>query len=408
MANRYANLVGSNKIKDEWTKINAGFDAVQADMDAEVAAREQLENRVDTILNEPNPNKDAELVDIRTPDPTYTPGRTISVAGDITRDMQARIVEVEPLKNASMGLNRNAIINGNFDIWQRGTNFTNVSSTPAYSADRWMFRCDTLSQQATNGSEPFNARYYARLSYDGVANLTPFIGQSIEDVRTLAGKSVTLSFWAKSSSPLILEHVALNQVFGTGGSTTVTVAQSLTIDSATWKKYTLTFALPSISGKTIGTNSMLQLIIRFKQNIAMTVDIAQVQLNEGDTALPFQPRHFAIELALCQRYFNKVGFSTHTAFAVGQCLTTTVAFVNYFPPVEMRTIPTLITGGSLALSSANNTPIPVTSLSLSANNSAPNVYTLSVNVASGLVAGNATRLMANNDANAYIAFDAEL
>ena len=34
MANRYANLVGSNKIKDEYTKINAGFDAVQAEMDA--------------------------------------------------------------------------------------------------------------------------------------------------------------------------------------------------------------------------------------------------------------------------------------------------------------------------------------------------------------------------------------
>ena len=34
MANRYANLVGSNKIKDEYGKINAGFDAVQAEMDA--------------------------------------------------------------------------------------------------------------------------------------------------------------------------------------------------------------------------------------------------------------------------------------------------------------------------------------------------------------------------------------
>lgn len=33
MANRYANLVGANKIKDEYTKINAGFDAVQVDVD---------------------------------------------------------------------------------------------------------------------------------------------------------------------------------------------------------------------------------------------------------------------------------------------------------------------------------------------------------------------------------------
>lgn len=92
MANRYANLVGANKIKDEYTKINTGFDKVEQEMDAEVAAREQLEDRVDTIINDPSPNKDAELVDIRTPDPTYTPVRTINVAGDITRDMQAQFV----------------------------------------------------------------------------------------------------------------------------------------------------------------------------------------------------------------------------------------------------------------------------------------------------------------------------
>ena len=36
MPNRYANLVGANKIKDEWQKINAGFDAVQSEMDGKV------------------------------------------------------------------------------------------------------------------------------------------------------------------------------------------------------------------------------------------------------------------------------------------------------------------------------------------------------------------------------------
>lgn len=110
MANRYANLVGTNKIKDEYTKINTGFDAVQADMDAEIAAREQtdanlaqevidreaavqaVDSRVDTIIQGGGPDKDAELVDIRTPDSSYTPERTINVAGDVTRDMQAQFV----------------------------------------------------------------------------------------------------------------------------------------------------------------------------------------------------------------------------------------------------------------------------------------------------------------------------
>jgi len=110
VANRYANLVGTNKIKNEYTKINIGFDVVQADMDAEIAAREKtdanlaqevinrksavqaVDNRVDQIIQGGGPDKDAELVDIRTPDPSYTPQRTINVAGDLTRDMQSQFV----------------------------------------------------------------------------------------------------------------------------------------------------------------------------------------------------------------------------------------------------------------------------------------------------------------------------
>src|SRR5690606_9988166 len=48
MANRYANLVGSNKIKDEYQKINIGFDKVEQEMDAKADADElaSLENTV--------------------------------------------------------------------------------------------------------------------------------------------------------------------------------------------------------------------------------------------------------------------------------------------------------------------------------------------------------------------------
>jgi len=49
MANRYANLVGANKIKDEYAKINTGFDAVQADVDAVNA--ELDEHKADTVAH---------------------------------------------------------------------------------------------------------------------------------------------------------------------------------------------------------------------------------------------------------------------------------------------------------------------------------------------------------------------
>lgn len=102
MANRYANLVGSNKIKDEWQKINTGFDRVQQDVDQlqadlaqEIADREAaveyVDQRVDNIIVGGGPDKDPELVDIRTPDPSYTPLEPISTAGGMTRDMQRQI-----------------------------------------------------------------------------------------------------------------------------------------------------------------------------------------------------------------------------------------------------------------------------------------------------------------------------
>lgn len=79
MARTYPRLVGANKIKDEYGKINTI---------AQYA--EETEARVDNILSDPTPGKDPELVDIRSVDPSYAPQREISVAGDVTRDMQAQ------------------------------------------------------------------------------------------------------------------------------------------------------------------------------------------------------------------------------------------------------------------------------------------------------------------------------
>ena len=60
MANKYANLVGANKIKDEYTKINTGFDKVETDINT-------LDARVDTIITTPIEGEEAaqEIVDAR-------------------------------------------------------------------------------------------------------------------------------------------------------------------------------------------------------------------------------------------------------------------------------------------------------------------------------------------------------
>lgn len=60
MSNKYANLDGSKKIREEYTKINAGFDAVEADINA-------VNGRVDTIITTPIDGEAAaqEVVDAR-------------------------------------------------------------------------------------------------------------------------------------------------------------------------------------------------------------------------------------------------------------------------------------------------------------------------------------------------------
>jgi len=67
MANKYANLNGSNLIRDEYTKINTGFDGVEADIDKLETDVTAVNTRVDTIITTPISGEAAtqEIVDAR-------------------------------------------------------------------------------------------------------------------------------------------------------------------------------------------------------------------------------------------------------------------------------------------------------------------------------------------------------
>jgi hypothetical protein len=221
---------------------------------------------------------------------------------------------------------RNAIINGNFDIWQRGTSFTGSE----YGADRWIHTRNgtthTASRQAfTLGQTdvPSEPIYFCRTVVSSVANAGNFalLQQRIEDVRSFTGQQITVSFWAKADASKSIA-VELAQSFGSGGSPSSTVTGigvSKTMLGTSWQKITLTTAIPSVSGKTLGSysNSHLQLAIFFDAGSdynartdslgqqSGTFDIAQVQLEPGPVATAFEKRPIGTELALCQRYFNK-------------------------------------------------------------------------------------------------------
>ena len=212
---------------------------------------------------------------------------------------------------------RNRIINGNFDFWQRGTSFS-VTSTATYTADRWQCIFDgsgatrTISRQSfTLGQtdvldEPTYFARYAQTVAGSGATFNNF-EQRIEGVRTFAGKQVTISFYAKAATSFTLPKLTFGQAFGTGGSPTVFTdfAASTTITTS-FAKYSYTVNIPSISGKTLGSGNddFLSVIFSLPLNATFTVDIAQVQLEPGAAATPFERRPIGTELALCQRYFE--------------------------------------------------------------------------------------------------------
>ena len=209
----------------------------------------------------------------------------------------------------------NVIINGAFDFWQRGTSFT---STYAYTADRWLVYRDTsgsvvtTSQQAfTPGSAPvagYEGTFFFRVNQTtaGSGGTENLVQQAIEDVRTFAGQTVTISFWAKANAATTIQSQT-QQFFGSGGSARVdqtAVSHSLT---TSWARYTSTLTVPSVAGKTIGAGSYLTLVFRLPVTVIQTIDIWGVQLEAGTVATPFKRNAPSLqaELAACQRYYEK-------------------------------------------------------------------------------------------------------
>jgi hypothetical protein len=83
--------------------------------------------------------------------------------------------------------------------------------------------------------------------------------------------------------------------------------------------------LPSITGKTLGTNGddNVSFAFRAPSNAVGTWNIASIQVEAGSVATPFEVRPFATELALCQRYYEQsyaAGTAPGTSTNVGLAL----------------------------------------------------------------------------------------
>jgi hypothetical protein len=218
---------------------------------------------------------------------------------------------------------RNLIINGGFDVWQRGTSFTAASLTsPYYTVDRWITVRGGLAAGATwsrQTSDLTNFNYFMRCQRDSgntsTANIHASTSFETVNIKRLQGKVLTLSFWAKaganysSASSSFKAQIAVGT--GTDSNYLITgfTSSSLLLDSTvtlttSWQRFTVT-----TSSALLTTHN--QLAINFfntpvgTASAADYVDITGVQLEAGPVATPFEFEPFETTLRKCQRYYEK-------------------------------------------------------------------------------------------------------
>jgi hypothetical protein len=322
-------------------------------------------------VNESGTTKKVTITQIAALIAVKATGAEIDTGTDDAKFVTAKAIADSTAPHAG-SMSRQAIINGNFDVWQRGVTVTNPASG-TFICDRWKIAHTFAappaniihSRQALTAGDIPNAFYHYRIAPDGAGTDAAaneyYFSQLIENgTRYLCGngKKVTVSFYARASVANKRLGVFLIQNYGTGGSPTANElinGTAITLTSS-WVKYTYTFTTNTLAAKTFGTANNDILFLRFMpawgsnyQALAGvadtetfrgsgTIDIAQVQLCAGEYALPFCPKSFDDELRACQRYYEKSypvsvvpGTEYDTAYcgSIGYSTYTTTLFANY-------------------------------------------------------------------------------
>jgi hypothetical protein len=319
--------------------------------------------------------------------PTW-PAKTNYATGDVLTAAQMQDIgnALNSLESAQYAAGKNKLINGDFYINQRG--FTSTTTAGTYGFDRWTLAgaidgTTTMSTQTfIAGTAPvtgYEAVNFLRVQTTGqtLATAASTFSQRIEDVRTVTPSNIwTVSFWAKAASGTPKVAVELAQNFGSGGSSQVNNYLGQVTLSTSWARYSVTITMPSISGKTIGSGSLVNTTFwlsagsNFDSRTGTlgiqtnTFDFWGVQVEQGSVATAFQTATgtLAGELALAMRYYQKsndlslapgdttangirTGFFG-AAVAASRALQTTL-------PVRMRTAPTVTYYSNTTGSSGN-------------------------------------------------------
>jgi hypothetical protein len=321
---------------------------------------------------------------------------------------------------------KNGIINGGFDIWQRGTSIAVSASTSPYTADRWTLaananQASTVSRQSVSDTTNLpTIQYCARVQRNSGQTGTggmQFV-QSFETSNSIrfAGQAVTLSFYARKGANYSPTSSYLNVygLAGTGtdqsrassaytGETSWITNQNVTLTS-TWQRFTLSGTVAATATEVATYFAMTP------TGTASTNDyfeITGVQLEIG-TATTFARTGGTIqgELGACQRYYwRDTAGNAYSGFGTGTMYSTTACFATFPLPVTMRVAPSLAYSTLEMLAGSGVGAVS----GVNSNRSTTKTGSQEFYAASAFATnGHAGVLRASNSTSAYMEWSAEL
>jgi hypothetical protein len=349
---------------NQWVQTSSGLSG-GTDIRGRVGSLESRTTDVETL----NTTQNGRLTAVESLNTTQDSRLTAVEGVNTTQD--GRLTSLEGYTQQNL----NYIINSSFDIWQRGTTGTPTTAATRYVADRWeTYRAAyaaglTVSRQvATDVSLLPNIQYCMRVQRTAANAATGVISaaQALDTINAvpLAGKPVTLSFYARAGANYSSASSALSVsvqtgtgtdqplgaatpigVFATGAAAPISQTATLT---TSWQRfsYSGTIATSATQVGTVFTYTPVG-----TAGAADYFEVTGVQLEVGSVATSFRRNAPSIqaELAACQRYYFRLGpYAVPTRFCMGQASSVTSGQFHVQFPVRMRTAPTAIETSGVA------------------------------------------------------------
>ena len=349
--------------------------------------------------------------------------------------------------------NKNLLINGGMNVWQRSTSQASISSTSTdgyVTVDRWTTYNNSLGTwtQSRSTDVPSEQGFGYSLKMDcTTADASPAAGDELNVAQlieaqnlqhllfgTSSPKSITLSFWVKSNKT----GTYIINIYKTDGGARG-ISKSYTIDTAsTWEKKEITFAgdetnaiandngvglyvnfyLAAGSNYTSGTLATSWESLTNANRAVGQVNLADSTSNEwyltgcqlevGSTASGFEFEPYATTLTKCTRYLHKitnVGGGNFASVGSGIENSSTQAFIFVPHITPMRDQPSMSYSNLTHFDLEARDKVP-TAISTTTPDTGGMTSTLVVTVSSGLSVGGGALLIM--DQAGYIEFDAEL